>query len=176
MQSDLNINRPSNGRLCLMVVTGSFAERIRRGAALACGLLMISLLASPSQARTCDKFDAAYMRYTVTDRTGSAALKQCVGQSGGVTEAMRECMRIETDRLNKLLPPALEKAVVAIRRQCSGRAGNALRQSQATWRTNHGKRCAAEMQDGGGGTAGLLIGDSCVMNEHRRRLEWLKQL
>ncbi len=38
------------------------------------------------------------------------------------------------------------------------------------------KAFLATLEKGGGGTAGFLIGDSCVMNERRRRLQWLGQL
>jgi uncharacterized protein YecT (DUF1311 family) len=159
-----------------ILVKWGIAERMKGLVAPMCGAMLISLWPTPSLAKNCQNFDTAYSRFAVTQHVGSADLAQCVNDSGGVTDAMRECMRIETNRLKRMLPPTLEKAEARTRRQCGGRAGNTLRQSQEIWRKSHGKRCATEMQGGGGGTAGLLIGDSCVMNEHRRRLEWLKKL
>jgi uncharacterized protein YecT (DUF1311 family) len=136
----------------------------------------LMLSATTVQAQTISKFDAAYAHFPRNPHVGSATFKACIKGSGGITVAMRECMYDEIRMIDKALPVVLDRAAQRVAQKGGRKAMIALRQSQKAWQADREKPCGAETEAGGGGTASLIIGDSCTMNERSRRLTWLRRL
>ena len=101
----------------------------------------------------------------------SQIFKACVNASGGVTATMRDCSSAEATRQEYKLKTAYEAALA---RMTKGITRNAFVTQQRQWVGARTALCRREMQKGGGGTAGLLIGDACGLNELIRRTLWIE--
>jgi uncharacterized protein YecT (DUF1311 family) len=102
----------------------------------------------------------------------SPHFRACIKRSGGVTASMRECSASEHDRLDARLNRAYADAMA---RLLAPQDKTALRQYQREWLAIRGQRCLAEMEQAGGGTASLLVGDGCGLNQMIRRILWLER-
>jgi uncharacterized protein YecT (DUF1311 family) len=97
--------------------------------------------------------------------------RDCMRRSGGITVAMRDCASAEHGRLDAILNRTY-RSVLARLPDDARRA--TLREYQREWIDFRDRRCRDVMAEGGGGTASLIIGDSCHLNQTIRRTMWLE--
>lgn len=103
----------------------------------------------------------------------SPAFGECIKSSGGVTVAMRDCMAQEHERLDQKLNETWRTTMA---RMPGDQARSRLRQLQREWIKTRWAECDEQVaQSGmGGGTADLLVYDSCQLEVIARRLSWLE--
>ena len=104
------------------------------------------------------------------DTQMSPAFRSCIKASGGVTSVMRDCMNVEYGRIDRQFTITYRKTLA---RLPSDRSRVALKQSQRQWIATRGASCQARARDAGGGTASLLVADSCGLSELARRHLWM---
>lgn len=102
----------------------------------------------------------------------STAYGECMNASGGITSEMRICMAEEYRRRDADLNLAYR---AALGRMQSDVAKQDLRQAQRGWLADRWDICDEEVDHSGmeGGTAALLIKDSCRLRVLSERIGWL---
>jgi uncharacterized protein YecT (DUF1311 family) len=98
--------------------------------------------------------------------------QSCMERAQGTGE-MRQCSTREQQRLNSLMEAAFRNAVG---RNSNPAARERLRADQARWQQGRAAHCRRELRESGdeGGSMGLLVLDSCALNELVRRTIWLE--
>ncbi|MDZ3832411.1 MAG: lysozyme inhibitor LprI family protein [Sphingopyxis sp.] len=103
----------------------------------------------------------------------SEAYGDCIGASGGVTAAMRDCSAQEYARLDARLNASWRTTMARL----SGEAAQAqLRRSQREWLRTRWAECDESVAKSGmaGGTGALLIYDSCQIRVLAQRIAWIE--
>lgn len=120
----------------------------------------------------------SYAQFTLTPADAEARLspdyQRCMERAQGTGE-MRLCSTREQQRLAPLMEAAFRNAVGRISNPA---ARERLRSDQTRWQ-QQGRQahCQRELRESGeeGGSMGLLVLDSCALNELVRRTMWLEQ-
>lgn len=106
------------------------------------------------------------------ERPGSPAYSACMDQAAGVTSAMRDCAGAEYARLDKDLNAVYQRALA--RRDAPARVR--LRVEERAWLKTRTAECRRRAAAEGGGTAALLVADSCELELTGRRIDHLTAL
>ena len=102
----------------------------------------------------------------------SPTLRRCIATSGGVTEAMDECLATEHSRIYKRFMISYDDI---LKRVSPKSAKDELAASHALWITSRKNAYNIEMERLGGGSAGSLAAFNRDLRELIRRYLWLQQ-
>ena len=161
---------------------------VKRGAVVAAGA--VALLAGvwsqggiPGQAHAMVQqpgpvlHRGSYAEFSLSSADAESRLspdyQSCMERAQG-TGAMRLCSTAEQQRLAPLMEGAFRNAVGRISNPA---ARERLRADQTRWQQGRQAHCQRELRESGeeGGSMGLLVLDSCAINELVRRTIWLEQ-
>jgi uncharacterized protein YecT (DUF1311 family) len=157
----------------MLNIQTSFLRRYRPDLGLIGGcVLMITISGSALGTEDPSGFAQFMVNPGQVEARYSSDYRACIKRSGGVTASMRECSASEHDRLDMRLNRAYADAMARLQTRQSK---TVLRQYQRDWLAASGQRCLAEMEQAGGGTASLLVGDGCGLNQIIRRTLWLER-
>jgi uncharacterized protein YecT (DUF1311 family) len=135
------------------------------------GLSVFAGVASAQSGAASDRFEQFLADPARIEARYSPEFRTCMRLTGGVTAAMRDCAAQEGARLDRSLERAL---AAALARLGDERRRAALRDDQQAWAGFRQAHCSAEMNQTGMGTAALIVGDSCHLQQTIRRTLWLE--
>lgn len=138
---------------------------------------LAALLASAISAQAQQAVDeSGFARFRPTsyeiDARYSVAYKTCMHGSGGVTVSMRACASREYRQLDWDLNFAYGAALTRVKTPQEKETLRRFQRGWLSWRETH---CAAEGATVGGGTASLIVSDSCHLAQIIRRTLWLER-
>jgi uncharacterized protein YecT (DUF1311 family) len=134
---------------------------------------LVALLASTAPAAAAvPPYERFRLADGAIDRMIGAEYQGCMDGSGGVTAAMRDCAAAEHERLDVRLNAAYRAALARLPNPA---ARTRLRTLERRWLATRWAGCRRQAAAEGGGSMGLLILDSCALEEMVRRIVWLER-